>query len=397
MGGLEELLAKRMEAMRLCESVAIPIEGELNFWEDLAENVLYKFDSDELRLLVDFYFGCKVPFPAVWGAPLIPEKDASHYSRVVRTLGGVEDVNRLLFLDEKPETLKLLYMFVHEYNSLAQKSIGLEREPFSHEVQERGLNLFLEIKDWDINVLREAWFKDKASIPEISRGQRTADMAHAEKNKDFTEVHNYEKGAVRFVGKTKTDNVEKILEEYPDMGSYYALPESVFIHSLALLKDVHMVKALELRLPLIHVFSGSELELYLTLPKGNKIDCLYEGCLSKLAEYDEKDIAPAPEVFKEMRKELQESLIGTLYQSRLRPVMPLNGMFNGWMKIREMIPELYLGAGALRKRVKENVLNGVKIAQGKYVGLPKAGYWLVNPDSGERLKSRYGLLSLPPT
>ena len=131
MGGLEELLAKRMEAMRLCESVAIPIEGELNFWEDLAENVLYKFDSDELRLLVDFYFGCKVPFPAVWGAPLIPEKDASHYSRVVRTLGGVEDVNRLLFLDEKPETLKLLYMFVHEYNSLAQKSIGLEREPFS--------------------------------------------------------------------------------------------------------------------------------------------------------------------------------------------------------------------------------------------------------------------------
>ena len=101
------------------------------------------------------------------------------------------------------------------------------------------------------------------------------------------------------------------------------------------------------------MFSGSELELYLTLPKGNKIDCLYEGCLSKLAEYDEKDIAPAPEVFKEMRKELQESLIGTLYQSRLRPVMPLNGMFNGWMKIREMIPELYLGAGALRKRVKE--------------------------------------------
>lgn len=403
----EMRLAERKDAMEKCASLSCDGNGVAFLREDLAERVLYEyFDVDELKLLVDFYFSCGKPFPLIMGgAPLIgfgkgkaaKDDDERHYARVIRNIGGVAEVNRSLFLDEKGGPFhNILYAFVQGYNDLTGQKIRLDLESFPKDVREEGWRLFTDTKDLDSKILRELLYTEDSGVSERARGQREADRARDEKERNFTRVRNHEKAVIRSVGREKDALVDRCLRAYPFLGYYYELPDSVQPAFLNVLKRVYMVKAVENGLPLGMVFIGLDNELYRTMDvHGNgriKIEGDYNKYLIKLAAMDATGLHPDNEECKELVDGLQEKLMTGLYEPRRGPVFSYNGVFEDFVKIRGIIPLLYLGAGALRKRIRDGRLKGVKIAQGKYIAEPRAGYWLVNPDSVGKLKERYGLL-----
>jgi len=402
----EMLLAERKAAMEKCASLSCGGNGVAFLRDDLAERVLYEyFNVDELKLLVDFYFGCEKPFPLIMGgAPLVDvgkEKAANgekHYARVIRKIGRVADVNRSLYLDKKGGPFhNLLYAFVQGYNDLTGQRIRLDVESFPKDVREEGWRLFTDTKDFANELLRELLHKEDSGVSERARGQREADRARDEKERNFTRVRNYEKEAIRSAGREKDALVDDCLRTYPFLGYYYELPDSVQTAFLNVLKKAYMMKAVEDRLPLRDVFVGLDNELYSSLEPSTgvrgEIGTIYAKHLNILNALSAADLHPDREQCEDAVNELLQVLMKGIYEPRTRAVFNFNNAFdNGdFAKVREVINLLYLSAGSLRKRIRDGRLNGIKVGYAKYLPEPKAGYYAVEKGSVEEMRRRYGL------
>jgi len=379
---LEGLLELQKAVRRECWLLSFEPAGCV-FDSATAFKVLRGFDFGELRGLVDFYFGCKLPFPDA----MIGSFDEEHYGMVIRKLGGVEEVNRFLYLEETPEILSLLARFVRNYNLAGDGGIGLEMKIIDGGVREKGLKLFLEEKGFSMEMLQEILFTEKADILGISRGQRSADIARDEKERNFTRVHNYERMAARSVARAKEDFAHKCLSEFPESGYYFDIPKRFQLDFLDALKKAYMTKAVGMRKPLNEVYIGFDLELYLGMAGlssngDNSINKFYEerlrACESELE-------------FAGLAESMRERVIMELYKPKMRAVF-ISGNNLGienWGGVSDLKKRFYLGKEAWRRRLRRGELKGIKAARGEYIVKPKAGIWRVNPVSVDEFKSGY--------
>ena len=312
--------------------------------------------------------------------------------------GGVEEVNRFLFLEQRPMVLRLLADFVKRYNGgLGFSSLHLEREEFERAVAERGLGLYLQQKEFSQRVIEESLHKNNGGVLEIARGQRNADMAYDEKTRAFTHVRNHEKSAARSVARAKRALAEEYLRDYPELEEYYDVPDGVRMEFLQVLKKVYMMKAIENGFQKLEdVFVGFELELYLSsnefmlrgdTPGGDslirrEIAMLYEKKLASCLDAGD---------YENLSLLLLGSLENELYKKRLRPVFISGNAFGmeSWMGIAELHKKFFLGKDSWRRKLRKGELQGIKEAAGKYIAEPKAGRWLVNPKSVDRFTGRY--------
>ena len=399
----EDVLELQRRVREECQDVCLDVPVT-SLDRKLAEKVLGELaignvkNVDSLRWLVDYFFSCQFPFPR---GLILNGENREHYHRVIRATGEVDELNRLLLIEQNPLVLRALAMFVRMYNKRIDTTpLTLEREEFDRNVFERGLRLYLQQKEFSRRVIEEdSWRGDKGIVLELARGERTKDMIRDEKERNPTKVRNYERGAARSVARFKRERVEEWLRGCPELEYYYDIPESVKDMFLQSLKRVYMSKAIENGFQrLDDVFVGFELELYLSsngaILEGDNIG---DGDNTRIRReidglYEEK----LTHCFDEMAYgNLSLLLLGELengvYKKRLRPVF-ISGNNLGvesWMTIAGLHRKFYLGKDSWRRRLRKGELWGIKEAAGKYIAEPKAGRWRVNPGSVDRFTSRY--------
>lgn len=341
----------------------------MEFDSRVGENILrINLGFGELKYLAEWYFSSELP-----SEKNFKSVSRKRYGNLLRYTGYVREVNRLLlFLDTlfygETGIVNCLTKFTDEYNQIAD---GLKLD-----------EIVLEYRSWDEGVFEDVVYPESAVLDtrDAVRGAISVDYNRSLAYGEYSN-HNHARKIAAGVAREKRENARMALDTCPELRGYDELPKDVIPGFMKALKKVYMEKMLENGCCLEDIFVSFDRELYRTLP-----DPASERIMGLYRDFMQEEGIDAGFAVDYLIAELRK----TMWGRRDRPVyFDADHGENRFLSIKEASGSIYLGREAVRRRVRDGRLRGIKRARGKYVINPRAYSWVIDNLSIRELRKRY--------